>query len=254
MPAEQLHEPWRSFLREMDAQLAGPTEIHCLGGFVVAECYGLTRPTSDVDIIRVRGASDVADVQRIAGKGSPLAKKHRVYIDIMTVAHVPERYEERLIDVYAGEFRNVRVRVFERHDLALAKLGRNQDYDREDVRRLAQGPGLDAALLEQRYRDELRWQLAPDRDDLTLELWIEMITELRSGIERTRVDSSAIASIGYDEFRQILELEYIDGDVYRYFEVPAALHRALLDAPSIGQFVNAQVRDAFGHEKVHALR
>ena len=180
MPAEQLHEPWRSFLRDIDTQLSGSTEIHCLGGFVVAEYYGLARPTSDVDIIQVRGASNAADVLRIGGKGSALAKKHRVYIDIVTVADVPERYEERLIDVYAGEFRNLRVRVFERHDLALAKLGRNQDYDREDVRRLAQGPGLDVAILEQRYRDELRWQLGnPEREDLTFELWLEMIKEVQ---------------------------------------------------------------------------
>jgi hypothetical protein len=179
MPAEPLHEPWRSFLHAIDAQLTGPTEIHCLGGFVVAEYYGLARPTADVDIIQVRGASSVADVQRIGGKGSALAKKHGVYIDIVTVADVPERYEERLVDVYGGEFRNLRVRVFEKHDLALAKLGRNQDYDREDVRRLAQGPGLDVAILEQRYRDELRWQLGnPERDDLTLKLWIEMISEV----------------------------------------------------------------------------
>ena len=251
MPPEQLHEPWRSFLHDIDAQLAGPTEIHCFGGFVVAEYYGLARPTADVDIIRVRGASDVADVQRIGGKGSPLAKKHRVYLDIVTVADVPERYEERLLDVYAGEFRNLRVRVFERHDLALAKLGRNQDYDREDVRRLAQGPGLDVAILEQRYRDELRWQLGnPDREDLTLELWIEMLTELRGGMKRTSVESSAITSVGYDESRQVLELEYIDGDVYRYFDVPATLHRALLDAPSIGQFVNAEIKGAFRYEKI----
>jgi hypothetical protein len=70
MPAEHLHEPWRSFLRDIDAQLAGPTEIHCLGGFVVAEYCGLSRPTSDVDIIQVRGASDVADLQRIAARAA----------------------------------------------------------------------------------------------------------------------------------------------------------------------------------------
>ena len=180
MRSEQLHEPWRSFLHDIDTQLSGPTEIHCLGGFVVAEYYGLARPTSDVDIIQVRGASNAADVLRIGGKGSALAKKHRVYVDIVTVADVPERYEERLIDVYAREFRNLRIRVFERHDLALAKLGRNQDYDREDVRRLAQGPGLDVTILQHRYRDEVRWQLgSPDREDLTLKLWIEMISELR---------------------------------------------------------------------------
>jgi hypothetical protein len=182
MSPEQLHEPWRSFLHDIDAQLSGPTEIHCLGGFVVAEYYGLACPTSDIDIIEVRGATDIADVQRIAGKGSPLANKHRVYIDIVTAADVADAYEERLIDVYVGEFQNLRIRVFERHDLALAKLGRNQDYDREDVRRLARGPGLDIAILERRYRDELRWQLGnPEREDLTIELWIDMLKELTNG-------------------------------------------------------------------------
>jgi hypothetical protein len=180
MPVEQPHEPWLSFLRDIDEQLSGPTEIHCLGGFVVAEYYGLTRPTADIDIIQVRGAATVTEVQRIGGKGSPLAKRHKVYLDMVTVADVPERYEDRLIDAYSGAFENLKVRVFERHDLALAKLGRNEDYDREDVRRLAKGPGLDVAILEQRYRDELRWQLGnPAREDLTLELWIEVIAELR---------------------------------------------------------------------------
>ena len=112
MLAEQLHEPWRSFLHDIDVQLSGPTEIHCLGGFVVAEYYGLARPTSDIDIIQVRGASDFVDVQRVGGKGSALAKKHHVYIDIVTVTDVPERYEERLLDLEAREFRSLRVRVY----------------------------------------------------------------------------------------------------------------------------------------------
>lgn len=64
MPAEQPREPWRSFLRDVDAQLSGQTEIHCLGGFVVAEYYGLTRPTADMDISQVRGAATVAEMQR----------------------------------------------------------------------------------------------------------------------------------------------------------------------------------------------
>jgi len=76
MKAEQPHEPWRSFLRDVDAQLSGPTEIHCLGGFVIAY-YGLTRPTADIDIIQVRGAATVIEVQRIGGKGSPLARSTR---------------------------------------------------------------------------------------------------------------------------------------------------------------------------------
>ena len=46
--------PWRQFLAEVDQLLATPVELHCLGGFVITECYGLPRPTSDVDYIAVR--------------------------------------------------------------------------------------------------------------------------------------------------------------------------------------------------------
>ena len=74
----------------------------------------------------------------------------------------------------------LRLRAFERHDLVLAKLCRNIDRDREDVVALARGPGLDIDILRQRYRDELWPKLGrPDREDLTLQLWIEMIEELR---------------------------------------------------------------------------
>jgi hypothetical protein len=57
VPSNQLPEPWRSFLRDLDTQLAGPTELHCFGGFVVAQCYGLTRPTADIDIVESKGTN-----------------------------------------------------------------------------------------------------------------------------------------------------------------------------------------------------
>ena len=69
-------------------------------------------------------------------------------------------------------------------------------------------------------------------------------------MERAPVDSSAITSVGYDASRQTLELEYVDGDVYQYFEVPKALRQALLDAPSIGQFVNTEIKAPFRYEKL----
>ena len=180
MSADSLSEPWRSFLLDLDHQLEGPTELHCFGGFVVAEYYGLTRPTADIDIIEATG-TDLKTLATLAGKGSALAKQHHVYLDIVTVATVPEDYAQRLFDIYPATFENLRLKAFERHDLVLAKLSRNGDRDREDVRRLAVGPGLDTEILKKRYAVELRFQSAnPDRDDLTLALWIEMIEEVQA--------------------------------------------------------------------------
>ncbi|HVW25650.1 MAG TPA: KTSC domain-containing protein [Polyangiaceae bacterium] len=64
-------------------------------------------------------------------------------------------------------------------------------------------------------------------------------------MKRDRVRSSSIASVGYDEAHHVLEIEFHNGKVYRYLDVPAAVHRLLLQAPSIGEFVNTIVKPTF---------
>jgi hypothetical protein len=176
-----MREPWASFLRKLDSQLTELTELHCFGGFVVAEHYGLTRATADIDVIYV-GGTGPAVLSEMAGKGSTLHKKHGVYIDVVTIAAVPEDYEGRLTDLFPdASFTQLRLKGLERHDLALAKLERNSDRDREDVKRLAGGPGLDPGILRERYTKELRFQLGrPEAVDLALDLWVEMIQEVTS--------------------------------------------------------------------------
>ena len=181
MPSDPLPEPWRSFLRDLDTQLAGPTELHCFGGFVVAQCYGLMRPTADIDILDSKG-TDLITIAKLAGPTSPLHKRHGVYIDVVTVADVPDNYEERLATALDASFEKLQFRIFERHDLVLAKIVRNNDRDRADVAAIAGGPGLDIDVLRARYVTELRPKLGrPEREDLTLELWIEIIEETRQG-------------------------------------------------------------------------
>jgi len=181
MPSSGSREPWRSFLRALDDQLREATELHCLGGFVIAEQYGLSRSTGDIDILETRG-TDPGTLFRLAGKGSPLHKRYRVCVDIVGVATVPEDYESRLTTLFANEFTFLRMRAFERHDLVLAKLERNSDRDREDVQAIARGPGLDVSVLRSRYERELRPLLGrPQREDLTLSLWIAIIEEVNKG-------------------------------------------------------------------------
>ena len=107
------------------------------------------RATGDVDVLESAG-TDKATIARLAGRGSPLHKRHRVYIDIVTVADVPDDYDTRLETMDIEGLTRLRLKVFERHDLVLAKLCRNIDRDREDVVALARGPGLDVNVLRQR--------------------------------------------------------------------------------------------------------
>lgn len=58
-------------------------------------------------------------------------------------------------------------------------------------------------------------------------------------MKRVAVDSTTIASIGYDRSRRELEIEFRDsGDIYRYFGVSAGEHAAFMAAESKGNYLN----------------
>jgi KTSC domain len=61
----------------------------------------------------------------------------------------------------------------------------------------------------------------------------------------TPVDSSSLAAVGFDAAVNELTVAFQNGTVYRYFQVPSSVHRALLSAPSIGRTFNETVRDRF---------
>jgi hypothetical protein len=69
-------------------------------------------------------------------------------------------------------------------------------------------------------------------------------------VKRTPVSSSSIASVGYDAKARILEVEFVHGHVYRYRDVPAAVVRAFLSAPSLGAYLNANIRDVYRYTRV----
>lgn len=182
MPPEKVPSPWAEFLRDVDRSLSAAVDVHCLGGFVASVCYGLKRPTADVDILSVAPGGRLRELLALAGRGTDLARKHRLYIDHVTVATVPESYEDRLQAVFPDQFRKLRLFALDPYDLVLAKLERNMDVDRDDVRYLATAAPLDVRVLRERYLSELRSLVGnPAREDLTLDLWAEIIAEARSG-------------------------------------------------------------------------
>jgi hypothetical protein len=116
----------------------------------------------------------------LGSRGGPLYTKHKVYLDFVAVACVPEDYEGRLTEMYPQAFRRLRLFALDPYDLALSKLERNIQRDRDDVRFLARTIPFDLEILQEPYRKELCRQLGnPAREDLTLKLWIEIIQEGR---------------------------------------------------------------------------
>ena len=174
-------EPWHSFLKELDALAIGMVDFQCLGGFVVTQLYELKRSTGDLDVLSIAPVEQRKDFLEKAGRGSVLHKRYKIYLDYVGVASIPYEYESRLIEMYPGAYRHIRLFALDPYDIALSKLCRNIARDREDVRHLAKQVPFDLQLLRKRYTDELRPDLLgiPENQDAILNLWIEMIEQDR---------------------------------------------------------------------------
>ena len=66
----------------------------------------------------------------------------------------------------------------------------------------------------------------------------------------TPVDSSAITSAGYDAGRRLLRLEYRNGRIYDYLNVPPEIYEDVLNADSPGEFVNLEVKPNYDYSEV----
>lgn len=154
--------------------LSTPVEVHCLGGFVLAVLSSLPRPTGDVDFIEVRPGNAGAELLQIAGEGTPLAERHHLHFQRVTIAGYPAEYETRLIDITPRSLHKLRLMALEVHDVVLAKLSRNSPRDRADVEFLVKERVLNKGVLKKRFDVELRpYLLNEARETLTLELWLD---------------------------------------------------------------------------------
>ena len=89
-----------SFLTDLDSALEEAADFHCIGGFVVSQHYGFARETADLDVLTLIPPGAARRLAELAGKRSPLQKKHRVYIDHVGVTNYPDDYESRLVRVF----------------------------------------------------------------------------------------------------------------------------------------------------------
>ncbi|QNS41792.1 KTSC domain-containing protein [Chryseobacterium manosquense] len=69
-------------------------------------------------------------------------------------------------------------------------------------------------------------------------------------MNRQAVTSSNIASIGYDADSQTLEIEFLNGGVYQYFDVPQHIYDGIMSADSHGQYLAQNIKGAYRYSKV----
>ena len=69
-------------------------------------------------------------------------------------------------------------------------------------------------------------------------------------MDRERVVSSNIRSVGYDPDSRTREVEFASGSVYAYLNVPAHHHEKLMKASSKGRYLNHYIKDQYRYVQV----
>lgn len=69
-------------------------------------------------------------------------------------------------------------------------------------------------------------------------------------ITRQPVESSSLSSIGYLADHGVLEIEFVNGSIYRYEAVGHDVYARLASADSKGSFFNREIRPRFRFERV----
>ena len=66
-----------------------------------------------------------------------------------------------------------------------------------------------------------------------------------SNIARVPIESSVLASVGYSRQAQILEVEFRNGAIYRYLEVPETVFHELMSADSKTSYYDVNIRGRY---------
>ena len=69
-------------------------------------------------------------------------------------------------------------------------------------------------------------------------------------MHRKHLTSSNIASAGYDDETGTLEIEFHNGGIYQYFDVPRSIYDQLVSVDSPGSFFHQQIRGVFRYARI----
>jgi hypothetical protein len=61
-------------------------------------------------------------------------------------------------------------------------------------------------------------------------------------MDRVKVSSSNLASVGYDSSTMTLEVEFLNGGIYQYSNVPAHVQSGLMSASSHGSYFDTHIK------------
>lgn len=150
-----------AFLRDIDARwkptASEPVTLKLLGSVSLFLQTDYARGTRDGDVL---GTSDITEpvseqLLGLAGSGTALAERHRLYIDIVG-RNVPLLSSDAEWHLQPISLANFRIETLSVVDVVVSKLKRFHGDDRADVRAMVEGGHVTHRELLQRFHDVVR--------------------------------------------------------------------------------------------------
>ena len=66
----------------------------------------------------------------------------------------------------------------------------------------------------------------------------------------TKVESSMLYAVGYDEKEKVMEAVFLKGGIWRYWGVPKDVYEALIRSRSIGSYMRNEIIDCYDSEPI----
>lgn len=71
-----------------------------------------------------------------------------------------------------------------------------------------------------------------------------------TGVLRSVVESQIVLSVGYDEHSSVLEVQFRNGWIYQYDDVPKIVFQSLMSAPSHGRYLKRSIVDKYPTRRI----
>jgi hypothetical protein len=245
-------------LSALDAKLNKPVELTLYGRAAFVLGFKNTpkefAQSKDIDAILWVGQAD--ELARTTNFWEAVEEVNQAFRDQeLYISHLfeenqvvltPEWKKQRVrID---GPWKKLRVYRLGNVDLFLSKLMRNDPQDLADAKFVI----ARASWNQDAITRIISLARVPDIPEIREQFFIcaaNFLRPKRQVKRKVRLSSAAIAAVMYDENKRTLDVEFREGDTYRYLDVPEFVYQELLKAESAGVFWNA-VKDQFGYQKL----
>ncbi|MCW8927143.1 MAG: DUF6036 family nucleotidyltransferase [Xanthomonadales bacterium] len=147
---QYLAEDLIAFLKVTDRHLVKRYDLIIIGGAAASIAYGVTRTTSDIDLAN--------EIPAELEKAMELARTETGFsipISHVGVFEPPYNYENRISQLDKSDFKNLRLFVPERHDLALMKMVRGYENDIQAIEEIHQAAPFEFDILVDRFMNEM---------------------------------------------------------------------------------------------------